>query len=212
MTQLRFPQAPRLPDPPVGPESGYFNGLLNALRLFFNQLHGAFSAILGPNGGRYIDCPNGLFYHTGSQTLAAANTGYPVQFNQTYLSNAIRVVGGTQITADIGGVYNFQYSGCVESTNSSSKNVYLWIARNGTPIRFSTNGYTLVGAGTLGVIARQFNIDLQVGDYIELYWAATDVNVTLTTKSAATPHTGIPASVCAVNFIAPLPTVLPTPP
>ena len=212
MTQLRFPQAPRLPDPPVGPGSGYLNGLLNTLRLFFNQLHGAFSAVLGPNGGRYVDCPNGLFFNTDSQTLAAANTGYPVQFNQTYLSNAIRMVGGTQITADIGGVYNFQYSGCVESTNSSSKNVYLWIVRNGTPIGFSTNGYTLAGSGTLGIIAWQFNIDLQVGDYIELYWAATDVNVTLTTEPAAPPHTGIPASVCAVNFIAPLPAVLPTPP
>lgn len=212
MSQLRFPQPPRLPDPPPNTLSGYWAVLLSTLRLFFNQLGNVFNNLLGPNGGQYVDCPNGLFFNTASQTLALANTGYPVQFNQTYLSNAVRVVDTTKLTVDIGGVYNFQYSGCVESTNASAKNVYLWIVRNGTPIGFSTNGYTLVGSGTLGIIAWQFNIDLQVGDYIELYWAATDVNVTLTTEPAAPPHTGIPASVCAVNFIAPLPVVLPTPP
>lgn len=212
MAQLNFPQPPRLPDPPQGPLSGYFSGLLNTFRLFFNQLQSVLSALLGPNGGRYVDCPNGLFFHTGTQTLAAANTGYPVQFNTTYLSNAVSVVGGTKITAAVGGVYNFQYSGCVESTNSSAKNVYLWIVRDGVRIGYSTNGYTLVGSGTLGIIAWQFNIDLQAGSYIELYWSATDTAVELTTEPPATPHTGIPASVCAVNFIAPLPATLPTPP
>lgn len=212
MSQLRFPQAPRLPDPPPGPGSGYFNGLLNALRLFFNQLHGAFSTLLGPNGGQYVDCPNGLFFHTGDQTLALANTGYPIEFNTTYLSNAVSVVDGTKLTVSVGGVYNFQYTGCIKSTSASTKRVYLWLVRNGTTIGYSTNGYTYSGADTLGIVEWPFNIDLQAGDYMQLYWAADDTNVTLTTEAATPPHPGIPASVCAVNFIAPLPTVLPTPP
>ena len=187
-------------------------GLLSVLRLFFNQLGNAFVSLLGPNGGRFLDRPNGLFFHTGTQTLVSANTGYPVQFNTTYLSNAVSVASGSRITVVHGGVYNFQYRGCAESTSSSAKQVFLWIVRDGTAIGYSANPYTLSGNGTFGEISWSFNIDLQAGGYIQLYWAADSTDVALTTEAAASPHPGIPASVCAVQFVSPLPAVLPTPP
>lgn len=206
------PSAPALPVPTDRYTRGTQDEHNRTLRGFFVRIANALRSLLGPFGGQYVDCPNGLFFNLGTQTLAAANTGYPVALNQTYLANGISVVDTTKITAEIGGVYNFQYSGCVESTNSSAKNVYLWVARNGTAIGYTTNGYTLSGSGTLGIIAWNFNIDLQPGDYIQMYWSATDTTVELTTEPPAAPHTGIPASVCAVNFIAPLPQTLPTPP
>jgi hypothetical protein len=187
-------------------------GLLNVLRLFFGQLSNALATLLGPNGGRYLGVPNGLFFHTGSQTLAATNTGYPVQFNTTYLSSDVSVASGSRLTVAHSGVYNFQYRGCAESGSASAKQVLLWIVRNGTAIGYSTTPYTLSGNGTFGEINWSFNIDLQAGGYIELYWAADSTDVTLTTEAAAAPHPGIPASVCAVRFVAPLPAVLPTPP
>ena len=207
-----IPATPILPRPGTAYNAatqGQHNGLLTT---FLQRITSALQALFGPAGGQYVDNPNGLFFHTGDQTLAAANTGYAVQFNQTYLSNFVRVVGGTKMTADVSGVYNFQYSGCVESSSSSAKNVFLWIRRNGTDIGYSTNGYTLSGSGTLGIIAWNFNIDLKAGDYIELMWAATETTVVLTTEPPATPHTGIPASVCAVIYVSSLPETLPTPP
>lgn len=209
---ISIPATPVLPRPGTAYNAatqGQHNGLLTG---FLQRIAGALQVLFGPAGGQYVDNPNGLFFHTGDQTLAAANTGYPVQFNQTYLANHISMVDGTKMTAAVSGIYNFQYSGCVESTSSSAKNVFLWIRRNGTDIGYSTNGYTLSGSGTLGIIAWNFSIDLQVGDYIELVWAATATNVTLTTEPPAAPHTGIPASVCAVIYAAPLPASLPTPP
>lgn len=207
---INAPAAPALPHPQPAYSMRTQDEHNRTLRGFFERVANALRAILGPLGGQYIDCPNGLFFYTGTQTLAAANTGYPVRLDTTYLADGIKIVDNTKITVEVGGVYNFQYSGCVESTNSSAKNVYLWIARNGTHIGFSTNGYTLSGNGTLGIIAWNFNIDLGPGEHIELYWSATDTAVELTTEPAATPHTGIPASVCAVNFIAPLPETRPT--
>jgi hypothetical protein len=206
------PAAPALPVPTQSYTRGTQDEHNRTLRGFFERVVNALRALLGPFGGQYVDCPNGLFFNLGTQTVAAANTGYPVRFEQTYLANGISVVEETKLTAEVGGVYNFQYSGCVESTNSSSKNVYLWITRNGARIGYTTNGYTLSGSGALGTIGWNFNIDLQAGDYVELYWSSTSTAVELTTEPPATPHTGIPASVCAVNFIAPLPQALPTPP
>lgn len=212
MTQLIPPKAPNLPLSPATPDRQYMDQLTNAQRLYYNRIDNVLLNVLGRSGGQYIDCPNGLFFDLGTYSPALANTGYPLEFNQTYLGNAVSVVDGTKITVEIGGVYNFQYSSAVTSTNSSLKTVWVWITRNGTPVGYSTNAYTISGSGTSTIISWQFNIDLGVGEYIELYWGADDTNVSIATTAPTAPHPGIPANVVAVNFIAPLPETRPTPP
>ena len=190
----------------------YQDQLNNILRLYFNLLDSSFNNVIGTNGGQYIDCPNGLFFDLGTYSPAAINTGYPLEFKTTYLSNAVSVEDDTKITVSVSGVYNFQYSSAVTSTNSSVKTVWVWIVRNGTPVGYSTNEYTISGSGTDTVISWNFNIDLDVGEYVEMYWGADSTNVTIGTTAPAAPHPGIPANVIAVNFIAPLPVPRPTPP
>lgn len=210
--QLRSPPSPNLP---LADEtySRYYQDQLNSvLRLFFNQLTSAVTQVVGNQGGRYIDCPNGLFFDLGTYSPTVINTGYPLEFKQPYLAHGISVVDNTKITVEYGGVYNFQYSSAVTSTNSSLKTVWVWIVRNGTPVGYSTNEYTISGSGTDLIISWQFNIDLDAGEYIELYWGSDSTNVSISTTAATPPHPGIPANVVAVNFIAPLPDPRPTPP
>jgi hypothetical protein len=210
--RINAPPPPSLPLATDQYERRYTDQTNNVLRLYFNQLSNNLQALVGVNGGRYIDCPNGLFFDLGTYTPALANTGYPLEFKQAYLNNAVSVVDNTKITVAIGGIYNFQYSSAVTSNNSSLKTVWVWIERNGTPVGYSTNEYTISGSGTNTIISWQFNIDLGVGEYIEMYWGADDTNVTIGTTAPTPPHPGIPANVIAVNFIAPLPLVRPTPP
>lgn len=212
MGQLQKTAAPSLPLAQVDYGRQYQDQLNNVLRLYFNQVDSTLNNLLGSNGGQYIDCPNGLFFDLGTYSPAAINTGYPLEFKAPYLSNAVSVIDDTKITVAVGGVYNFQYSSAVTSTNSSVKTVWVWIVRNGTPVGYSTNAYTVSGAGTATIISWQFNIDLGVGEYIELYWGADDVNVTIGTAAPTPPHPGIPANVVAVNFIAPLPVPRPIAP
>jgi hypothetical protein len=61
-------------------------------------------------------------------------------------------------------------------------------------------------------VSWNFNIDMRVGDTLSMEWASADTNLTLSATDPATPHPGIPSAVLAVNFIAPLPAELPTPP
>lgn len=186
----------------------------NVLRLYFNRLQNITQNLLGPNGGRYIDCPNGLFFNTADQTFAATNTAYPVVFNATYFNNAVSLQTGntSRIEVSIGGIYNFQYSGQLLSTNASAKNVFVWIKRNDITINYSTHAYTLSANNEYVEISWNFNIDLDAGEYLELEIATSDTNVQLDAVSATSPHPGIPSSVMAVNFIAPLPNPRPTPP
>ncbi len=212
MTILNSPKAPRLLNAPQAYETRYHDQSNDTLRLYFTQLDNALSAVLGRNGGQYIECPNGLFFDLGTYSPAAINTGYPLEFKTAYLSNAVSVVDDTKITVAIGGVYNFQYSSALTSTNSSLKTVWVWIVRNGTPIGYSTNEYTISGSGTDTIISWNFNMDLDVGEYIQMYWGADNTNVTISTTAATPPHPGIPANVLVVNFISPLPNPRPTPP
>lgn len=210
--QLRGVRPPNLPLADETYTRYYQDQFNSVLRLYFTQISNLINLIVGEQGGRFIDCPNGLFFDLGTYSPAAINTGYPLEFKQPYLSHGISVVDDTKITVEYGGVYNFQYSSAVTSTNSSLKTVWVWIRRNGVDVGYSTNSYTVSGSGTETIISWQFDIDLDVGEYIELVWGANSTNVTISTTAPTAPHPGIPANVVAVNFIAPLPDPRPTPP
>jgi len=213
MSRLDAPVNPRLPDPNPGTESaGYLAGLNNVLRLYFNRITSILQLLLGPSGAQYIDNPNGLFFSTTTQ--AGSTSAQAIEMEVTYLSNKVFINAGTdsRVYVDVSGIYSFQFSGQVTSTNSSAKTVYIWIVKNGADIGYSTHAYSISGSGTQLEINWNFIIDMQKGDYLELEWASTDVNVSLATAAASSPHPGIPSAVLAVTYVSPLPTVLPTPP
>lgn len=214
MAILQPSKAPNLPLSPEAPDRRFMDDLNNVLRLYFNQLDNINAATLGLNGGRYIDCPNGLFFNTSSQTFAATNTAYPVVYNATYLNNAVALQAGStsKIEVSVSGVYNFQYTGQLLSSSSSAKSIFLWIKRNGVAIGYSTRAETVTTNNGYTGINYSFDIDLAEGEYIELEAAVDNTDLSLHANAATSPHPGIPSSVMSVNFIAPLPSPRPTPP
>ena len=211
---LETPRAPSLPLPDQSYNYTTQDQHNSSLRNFFLKLQSVLSNLLGPNGGQFIDQPNGLFFNTSDQTLAATNTATPVEFPTTYLSNAVEVNAGTdsRIYVRVSGVYNFQFSGQLKSGSASAKQIYIWIVRNGTDIGYSTHQYTLEGSSNHLNINWNFSIDMSAGDYLEMEWSADSTNITLEATAAASPHPGIPSAVMSVTYVAPLPSVLPTPP
>jgi hypothetical protein len=214
IARLRPPKSPALPTAPPTFERRYHDQLNNTLRLYFNQLDAVTTALLGVNGGQYIERPSGLFFCTADQTLAAANTATPVLFPTAYLSNSVKVNAGTdsRIYVDVGGIYSFYFSGQLVGNNSSAKQVYIWIKRDGVNIGYSTHQYTVAGGNVHLNIGWNFNIDMQPGSYLELEWAADSTGVTMEATAPAGPHPGVPSATMAVNFVAPLPMTLPVPP
>lgn len=214
MIRLDNPASPNLPLAPQDYEWQYTESFNNILRLYFNRLDNVTRNLLGPNGGQFIDCPNGLFFNTADQTFAATNTAYPVVFDTTYLGGVVALQSGStsKIEVSIGGIYNFQYSGQVKTTSAADKNLYLWISRNGTDIGYSTHAWTFHDNNHYAEISWNFNIDLATDEYIELKVASDSTDIRLDAETATSPHPGIPSSVLAVNFISPLPDPRPTPP
>jgi hypothetical protein len=208
--------APSLPLATDAYERRYQDQLNNVLRLYFNRLD-SFIARLNTSGAinpGLINNPNGLFFNTANQTLAAVNTGYPITFNQTYLNNAValQTASTSKIEMAVSGVYNFQLSCQLKSTNSSGKDVYIWIRRNNVTIGYSSHLYTLEGSGNHFNVAWNFNIDLAAGEYIEMYWGANDTNVVMEAVASSAPYPAAASAVMSVSYVARLPDPRPTPP
>lgn len=137
-----------------------------------------------------------------SDGTGTGGTGtYVVSVSQTTASTPITGILPSRITAERAGIYNLQFSGQLESTNSSAKDVQLWIRRDDIDIGYSSHTYTISGSGTKLSISWNFNIDLTDGGYIEMVWAADDANVTLAAVTPSSPYPGTSSVVVAVNFI-----------
>jgi hypothetical protein len=214
--ELNQVAAPNLPLAPTAYERQYQDQLNNVLRLYFNRLDAILDQLktsgdIDPSNANF---PNGLFFNTADQTLAAVNTGYPVTFNQTYLNNFVALQSGStsKIEVSVSGVYNFQFSGQLKSTNASAKDVQIWIRRNNITIGYSGHRYTVEGSDNHVNVSWNFDIDLAANEYIEMYWGANDTTITMEAIAASAPYPAVASAVLAVNFVARLPDPRPTPP
>jgi len=207
-------QTPALPIPKPGPLKHYLDDLNNILRLFFNLLANAVNNVFGELGGRFIDVPNALYFSTIDQPIAVVDTAQPVTFNQTYLESGFSINGASnsQITATYGGVYNFQFTTQIVSGSASSKTIYLWISRNGTDLGYTAKDVVLSGSADVNEATWNFNLDLAAGEYVEMKWSSDDIDASLNSEAATSPHPGVASAVVTINFISALPETRPTPP
>ena len=175
----------------------------NVFRLFFNRLNNVVSTITSTDdGGKFLYMPRGLFYSTVDQTATLTNTGYPVEFENTYIGNGVSIGGtdDTRLTVTDDGVYNFQVTLQLEHNNSSSATLWTWINKNGTDQPYGGQKNTIKGNDDIAV-HWNFSIDLTAGQYIEMYWATSDTQLNLHTEAATAPHPGLPSTVVAVSFV-----------
>jgi len=175
----------------------------NVLRLFFNRLTSTLNTLLSTDdGGKYLYMPRGLFYSTTAQTAALVDTGYPAEFENTYIGNGVSIAGvdSTRITVSADGVYNFQVTLMTEHTNSSDVTVWTWINKNGSDVAYGAKKQTIKGNSDQPIYWN-FSIDVESGQYIEMYWATDDTALSLHTEAATPPHQGIPSAVVAVSFV-----------
>jgi hypothetical protein len=206
-------QSPALPIPTGGPLKPYLDALNNILRLFFNLLSSAVNSVVGEYGGRFIEFPNAKFFSTVDQTASVINTAYALQFENTYLGEAISIAGTpkTQITPLYSGVYNFELSVELTSGSASSKELSFWVRRSGVDIANTARLHVVAGSGGVDNFEYSFTLDLTAGQYVELMWATDDLNITVDYQAAASPRPAVPSTLLTVVFVSAVPETLPTP-
>ena len=206
-------QPPALPIPKAGPLKQYLDDLNNILRLFFNLLANAVNNVFGEQGGRFIEAPNAKFFSITDQNASVINTAYALQFENTYLGEAISITGTpkTRITPLYSGVYNFELSVELTSSNANSKELSFWVRRSGVDIANTGRLHVVSGSGGVDDFEYSFTMDLTAGQYIELMWATDDTGITIDYQAAASPRPAVPSTLLTVAFVSALPETLPTP-
>ena len=199
--QIDKTEPPALPLAPEQYNRPFMDQNSNVLRLFFNRLVRTIDTLLSTeDGGRFLYMPRALFYSTTNQTAAVVSTGYPVEFENTYIGNGVSIVNDTDITVTSAGMYNFQVTMTLQHTNSSDATIWTWINKNGTDVAYGGQKQTIKGNSDRAVYWN-FSIDLAAGEYIRMYWATDDLTLSLHTEAATTPHPGVPSTIVAVSFV-----------
>lgn len=148
----------------------------------------------------------------GKQIALAPSTAYALFFNTTDFANDISLVTTTRMTVAVAGIYNMQFSVQIENGDNAPQDVFLWLRQNGTDIIGST--------GKVGMPARKgindpshdikgwnYFLSMNAGDYVEIWWSTTGLNVTIP-NYIATPLPTKPSTasvVATITFVSALP-------
>ena len=134
-----------------------------------------------------------------SQPLGAVNVGQPVKFRTMDFSNGVTVNADTEITIANTGIYNLQFSFQFQNIDVQEHDVTVWLRKNGTDVDGSSGFVAVVashGGGPGHVIASwNYLLDAVGGDFYELMWSATSLDVTLQFYPAGSPP---PATASAI--------------
>jgi len=210
--QIITPAPPNLPLGTDQYERRYQDQFTNVLRLYFNQLQNSFAELFGRTGGRYIGFPYGAFSDFASQT-ATVNTATVMALSTTDFSNSVSLQTGSKITVEYAGIYNLQFSVQVQNDGNAPHDIFIWLKQNGTDITGSTGKVGLPARKNPGdpfhdIKGWNYFLNMNAGDYVQIYWSTTNVDVTIQTYAASgTPTKPSTASVVAtLSFVSALPT------
>lgn len=125
----------------------------------------------------------GRFARTDTQSVATINTPTEIIFNSTEISNGVSLgTPSSRIAVNQSGYYQFDLS--IQGESSSNKGrLYLWLRKNGVDIPY-TMRTTTVANGNVVIISVSMEISLERTDYVEVLWATTALDITLSSLEA----------------------------
>lgn len=162
--QLNNPAVPALPVAPDDYTRPWGAGMLNVLRLYFNQLKALLDNFVdiatGPTGGDQFKFPYGSFYDTTSQYDGSTTIPYAMRFNQTAYSNGITIesrdvvstgsIGPASTTMTITAITSGRfYPGMLLSGTGVTSGTYVYLQLSSTATAL-TGPYTFVSGGGVG--------------------------------------------------------------
>jgi len=157
---------------------------ISALFQLFNQQYGSY----------------GSFYDTTDQAASAINTAKAMSFNTTDFSQNVSINSGNQITFANAGLYNIQFSAQLHDTSGGSSTIDIWLSRNGSAVP-NSNTKIVMAANTYHVAAWNFFVDASAGDYYQIMWATSDLDLLIEYEAATGLHPATPSVILTVNQI-----------
>jgi len=203
--QLEVPAIPSLGTSGVVYSQSLQNQNNGNLRLFFTKLVNAIQSLIGPSGGKFLNIPYGAFQSTADQTAASANTAYAMTLNTTDYANGVSVASSSRITVQDAGIWNLQWSGQFENTDSQIHDVHVWLKINGTSVTGSTGYISIPNShgGVHGHLIASWNyfVSLNTNDYVEIWWETDNTSVSIQHYAAAGNYPSTASVIATMSFV-----------
>ena len=210
---LRPPKAPNLPIAPVDYTQQYQDQVLNALRLYFNQIDNFSLPLTQQNGGSYLQFPFISASDSTIQYATAANTPTIVKWNLLELGSGFTLNANYTATAQFAGTYKITYSLQFANNDNAIHDSIVWLRVNGVDVPRSSTIFTLQArkSALLPNFVCGYSevvFALNAGDNVGLWWgtdqAATSGGATgnyIYYQAAQTSPMAYPATPSALGSI-----------
>lgn len=211
--QLIPPKAPNLPIAPVQYTQQYQDQVLNALRLYFNQIDNLGYGLTGTLGGSYLYFPYIAAYDTVSQYASADNTPTIVQWDSLSGGSGFTLNTNNTATASQTGWYKITYSLQFANSDNAAHDAIVWLRVNGADVTASSTIFTVPARKSAGVYSyicgySEVVFYLNAGDNVGLWWG-TDLHATsggalgtwIYSRAAQTSPMAYPATPSAIGSI-----------
>jgi len=143
----------------------------------------------------------GTFSNTTDHTLTAINTATLVTLDSQPIVDGISIADNSKVTAPVTGIYAFDFSVQISSTSASTKNLWFWPRINGVDAAGVTMKQSISSNGTTLVASRSGVFKLNMRDYLQIYWAADNLAVTLQAQAATAFAPATPSVLLSVKQI-----------
>lgn len=148
-------------------------------------------------GGNPTGNDIGVFYSTQTQTNLLPEN--PMTVDVTQISSNVSIVSGSRITfANSGNRYNIQFSAQLDKTDSGQDTAEIWLSKNGVAEPWTNTMVDVNNNNGKVVPAWNFVVEPSAGDYYELMWYSSDVDLRIYAQ-AATTRPAIPSLIITVT-------------
>lgn len=169
----------------------------NTNNLFVGDTNGNIHLLANASATKFY----GSFLDTTTQTNTNVGNAIAVTYNTTVSNNNVSIVGGSQITMTLGGVYNIQFSLQIAKTDAGTDTAYFWLSKNGNNVANTNTAVTLVGNNAKQVAAWNFVEVAANGDYYELMWASADAAMQIAADPTPAIGPAVPSVILTVAQI-----------
>jgi hypothetical protein len=145
----------------------------------------------------------GSWYDSGDQLATLVSTGQAVLIRQQDIVSGFSRSGNSRIVAANAGIYNLAFSLQLHNRGGggSGTTAEIWLTKNGLQVPDSNTRVAVNTNSPYIVAAWNFFQQMNVGDYLELYWATDNLNITLEQNTGAMGGPAIPSAIVTINQV-----------
>ena len=168
---------------------------------------GAVSSVVissrGPQGPGGILGLYGSFIDTTDQPLVSTAAAQPITINTTLENRGVTIASGSRITFALAGTYKVLASIQVTNLGNNITEIDFFLKKNGSTVADSNTRIDLeprksVGVPYHGCFTIEYQLTVATSDYVELWWVADHIDVTLENIAANGTHPAAPSVILNV--------------